>query len=206
MTESSKIEEDKHGTFYRVESIDGLFDEESAAITRNIRDKKFCIKHKLVNASLYWADTPNRHVSVEGKDWGSIIRYCVNCKWLDCLHHWGEEITYRIYSHKFYYSAWFIKTCKFCEKRIKTGGCGVHDSTVEAFELIAEVAKSYNKEWTGDPAPPAEGCKMEPTKRCGYGSNWYTILPSTTSRILADEGREMAKLYVQGVFMSGVCE
>ena len=189
--------------------IESFYDEKSDAVTAHINNRKKCWGHKFVNASLYWEQKTKEmhgrtHVSFEnrlttemGNEWGTghaPIRYCMTCKYISCIHFFEEkdEQEYRIPIHSYLYDQIFIEKCRVCGLRIYTFGGRVHNSTKEAHELIAKVAKDCGKPWTGDYATG------------GYGSNWYTELPSTTAQLLKGD-RMIAEQYVRDCFIRGQC-
>jgi len=91
------------------------WDEVSKAESHNISDRKLCLTHEWINASLRFEKVfDNGHsvsVSIEerhdmvhrsslgdehfGRKWGGGyggIRFCCNCKLIDCIHFWEEVV------------------------------------------------------------------------------------------------------------------
>lgn len=88
------------------------WDEEAIAENHNIRNKRFCFKHDWINASLrFEITTPKTSTNESGcyyislecwghetpfpvSGWGfgyGGIRFCKNCKDIDCIHLWEPE-------------------------------------------------------------------------------------------------------------------
>ena len=78
------------------------WDERAVAEIHNIAKREFCFVHNWINASLCFSKG-NVSVSIQerhddeyfGKQWGTGyggIRFCKNCKEIDCIHFWEEEI------------------------------------------------------------------------------------------------------------------
>ena len=119
-----------------VKDFSEFCDEKSVAESHNILDKKFCLKHDWINASLRW-EKNGYSVDIEslkdwsGKKWGTgygAIRFCRKCKKIDCIHYWDIEKTYRIWINSKDYDICVIKHCKRCRRNIAVGGGRVINS------------------------------------------------------------------------------
>lgn len=187
--------------YTEVKDYEGLWDEDSEAKTYHINRRSLCLKHDFVNASLHWEGQEivkdgavgGWYVSLEGEHWGKgygAIRLCRKCKHIDCIHAWEETKTYRLYHHKYFYTAIVVSKCKICGRRIRTGGCGCYQGTKEAVEMISRIAKEFGYLYKGNPTQD------------GFGSNYYTVLPAETARRM-DESKENAERYVRETFRQG---
>jgi hypothetical protein len=80
------------------------WDEEIKSETHNISTKKLCLVHNFINASLHWSKkvpSGEYHISLQndeeirrfGPSWGGRggIRFCKNCKEIDCIHIWEDD-------------------------------------------------------------------------------------------------------------------
>ena len=82
------------------------WDEKSVAETHNISNRKVClVHHNFINANLHWSKkvpSGEYHISLQnngederfGSPWGrgyGGIRFCKNCKYIDCIHIWEDE-------------------------------------------------------------------------------------------------------------------
>lgn len=129
-------------TIQFVESIDGLYDEIAEARLMDINKRKFCIRHKWINASLRWEKqldegfTSINFESEKGmfnREWGKGyggIRFCSKCKRIDCIHRFKKEdtIEYRIGNMEDY-DAFYVEKCEICGRKILTGSCQVLSKT-----------------------------------------------------------------------------
>jgi len=105
------------------------YDEISHPHLKSISERKFCFgKHKWKNAYLEW-----RGYDKEKIEWtvdiGSrtvpdghrgLIRFCVRCKLIDCIHCFGKDKDYKVYEVRNGEKTGFIvvRKCKICELRI----------------------------------------------------------------------------------------
>lgn len=113
--------------------FDEEYDEQAEAKIYNILDKKLCIKHKWVNASLqwikngYWVELVTKKATPESTEWGFYgkFRFCKKCKKIDCIHYLDETRLLRRWENSKDYSIATIQHCKRCGKWIYTHGCGV---------------------------------------------------------------------------------
>jgi hypothetical protein len=183
-----------------VETVEGLYDEKAEAKLMHINARKMCFKHKFINASLNWRKGdfekgPYWSIAIEerhddplfGKAWGigyGGIRFCVNCKIIDCIHIWGEQKTYRQQVNPYYSIGYNVETCNVCGRRILRGTWGDYTKVkTEAQRLIEEIAQEYGTT----------------TSRCGSG--FSLELPMTVS-LMMDRGED-ARAYVRAVFDRG---
>lgn len=188
-----------------VKSITGLYDERSEAITKNIRDRRFCWHHKFVNANLHWAKPPRpdeKHcgwyvdLSSPGEpnfntEWGKgygAIRYCIRCKHIDCIHLWdiSQSKNYCI-GEKFYYTSYVIETCRICRRRILLFACGVYKPSDRAWQIINEEHKKLlGKDFDS----------------LYYGSGYSAELPVHVSEVLDSLGEDAAREAVRQAFIN----
>lgn len=195
-----------------VNTIEGLYDERADAVTMNISNRKFCIKHNFINGSLHWEkevlESRDKekgrgslyHISLEAdakenfnRDWGKGyggIRFCRYCKLIDCIHQF-TDVEYRVNKDEFEYTSHIIGTCAICKRLILKGGCTHFESTPESWALIMKVTKEM-------------GIDFKDYGNSGYGSNYYTILPANTAREMKIS-IERAETYIRNVFNKGEC-
>ena len=197
-----------------VKNIEGLYDERAEAVTLDISNRCLCFKHKFINASLYWEkeiiDTPSERDKGSGRlysvslecperkgfnyEWGmgyGGIRVCRNCKLIDCLHYFNNEVEYRVVRDEFFYTAHIVSRCQICERKILRQGWGSYNNDPKVWEIINRIAKDLNKPLINSP----DG---------GYGSNYYTVFPAEASRRLKVSEQECEK-YVRDIFIKGEC-
>lgn len=185
-----------------VPSINGLYDEKSEAVVMYMNDKKFCLKHDFINASLIWNKKTINDRMVEipleseekkgfypawGNGYGG-IRYCKKCKKIDCIHIWDNHNTYYIPIHSnFYGIEYYVSHCEICDKRILRSSCCVCTPNIDANILIQNVyhevtGKSFNA--------------------FNFGSGFSIELPTYISMLLEDGKQDQAKRYLYGLFTS----
>jgi hypothetical protein len=189
-----------------VQSIDGLYDEEAEAIVRRIDERKFCFKHKFVNASLAWAsktypNCPYFFIDIENRadqpgfcfPWGvgyGGIRYCKRCKLIDCIHVWdkAKSVVYAIVSSPFYETCSVVETCRACGRRVLTNGWGSCKPSVDSARIITE---EYQK---------LKGVEYDASR---FGSGWSLEFPVHISEVLASQGEEAAREEARTAFRIG---
>lgn len=198
-----------------VKTIEGFYDEKAEALSVNIAKRRLCLKHDWVNASLHWSKQVEiktegekssgscYHISIESlarenfnSEWGigyGGIRFCKNCKQIDCIHLWEWQKEYWVRENEFCHDSSIIAKCKICERRILKSGVRLYSSSPEAYNLIQRVVKELNIPYDN----PVSS---------SYGSNFYTLLPMRTAYILKTATEAEAEGYVRSVFISGVCE
>lgn len=190
-----------------VGEIEGYYDERAQAVQCNINERLRCFSHHWINASLQWESDLKKvgfqtSVSLEcpkrqnfNYAWGAgygAIRFCKKCKLIECIHDFDNPTEYRRVIDDFQHTGYSVSMCKICSRRILKSSWNSFTPTNEAFALIMEVAKELGLPWNGDP------------RSSGYGSNYFTIFPSETSRLLK-VSRQVASKYVEGVFRRGYC-
>jgi hypothetical protein len=180
------------------------YDEKAEAITCNINQRKFCLTHDFVNASLHWQDKSDRYslqMEAPARDgfnyeWGmgyGGIRYCRTCKLLDCIHNFSETMEYRKIIDEFEYIGYNVAKCRICDRRILRSSWGSSSTSPEAYEIIARIAKEMGEPWGGD------------YHTMPYGSNYYIVLPRETARFLK-RSVNGAEDYVRQGFRQGYCD
>jgi hypothetical protein len=189
------------------DNIKNYYDEKSEAVIMNINSRKLCFKHNFINASLRWEskhDEKDSYCSINlesearenfNPEWGrgyGGIRYCKNCKLIDCIHVFNNTITYKIETDEFSGAEYCISKCSICDRRILRSGCGYSNPSSEAFKLISDVFKEYNR-----PSPLSRETMMN------YGSGYCFELPIHVSRLIRDQGEAAAKNYVTNVIGCG---
>jgi hypothetical protein len=186
-----------------VQSFAGLWDEESEARLYNIANRKRCLHHNFVNASLLWEPTksnPKRFsIKLESPkseftcEWGvgyGGIRLCSQCKTIDCIHLWDNDkaATYIVQHGPFYEEHRSVDTCRICGRRIARSGCGVSKPSDDSQRIIAEEYMALN------------GREFNPW---AFGSGWSIEFPVYVSRTLASGGEAAAREAVRRAFISG---
>lgn len=81
------------------------WDEEAISESHNISNRKICLSHDWINATLrFERKTSNGFMSVSieerhddehfGRRWGGVggIRFCQKCKLIDCIHFWKDTV------------------------------------------------------------------------------------------------------------------
>ena len=179
-----------------IKSVEGLYDEKSEAVIYNINQRKLCLNHDFVNASLQWErrDAENwwsvSFDDIGEKGYGA-FRFCKKCKHIDCVHLWSETIEYEIKTDAYYAVHKVISKCKRCGLRINHGGSGYCTPSTEAQELIdAEFAALGKK----------------PRTNQNYPSGWFIDLPINVSRLLDAGGIDAARKYIRQVAETGTIE
>lgn len=200
-----------------VQSFDGLYDEQCEAILHNIAKSESPAEslgwferirrawrppsfhqHTFVNGSLRF-EKNGFSINLQSDEtqwapaWGGGyggIRYCAACKFIDCIHLFGEPTLYRLPLSDFHYARLEVGTCKICKRRINRGACTVNNPTLESRELIARVATELGKPIPSGPGSP-------------YGSGWYIELPVQVSQILSRGDVRQAESFVRSCFIAG---
>ena len=190
-----------------VTSWRGLYDEEAEAVIMRVDRRKFCLKHKWVNASLMWESAkrpdgtwysidlenrvadPQMGIPVWGTGYGG-IRFCRRCKQIGCIHLWDKEKfkVYVIESGPHYHEERFVGTCKICGLRVSTGGCGVCKPVPDAQRIIADEYQKLN------------GVPYDSSR---FGSGWSCEFPVHISNVLSQSGEEAARQAARFAFASG---
>ena len=102
------------------------FDEESEALTCNIGDRKLCLKHDYVNASLHYQKNGRYHFDIfRNNGNGGSVRYCKRCKKIDCVHIFDKTIQYEA-RYRYYKTVNVVAHCSSCDKWIHTNGWTSH--------------------------------------------------------------------------------
>ncbi len=189
-----------------ITSIDGLYNEKAKPLIMNINDRRLSPKclvgaHTFINASLDWVKE-NRSISLksdgierDGETWYAFgqgyggMRYCSDCKKIDCIHYWESETSYQIKHSNYESTIYVIGLCRFCELRILRFSCGESSSSPAAQELIKKVAVELGR--------------RNPWESPGYGSGWVLEFPATVSNLLETKGTDLAEAYVRGCFLRG---
>lgn len=184
------------------DNIEKYYDEESEAVLMNINNRKFCLKHKFINASLQW-ERNNYSIRLESKarknfnpEWGTGyggIRYCKRCKCIDCIHIFEPTKTYCIETNEFSGANFIISRCKICKRRILRGVYGYTGSLIESHKLINDVFQEH-------------GMKSPLSKESEYGSGYFIELPLNVSRLLRDCDENAARAYIESVIKCGRIE
>lgn len=194
-----------------VNRIEGLYDEKSEAVLMNINARNptlRCLlgKHDFINASLYWSKNKNRSIDIsspgyknkDGKIYGAFgigyggIRYCRQCKTIDCIHYWDEKTEYAVQHGRYFAEVYDVAVCGACNRRVLRGSFGEMKPSPEAWALIEEVARKLGR--------------RSPSPGSGYGSAWMLEFPVAVSRIIDDQGVKAAELYAESTFLSGDCQ
>lgn len=186
-----------------VASLEGLFDEKAEALLMNIRDRRLCVKHNWVNASLCW-EKDNRSISLENTSpqfppaWGGGyggIRYCRKCKEIDCIHYWDEEYVYVIKHNSYVADTYSVAHCKFCQRRILRSSSRSYSPNSKAFDIIDQAAIALGRPSISSQFPAGH-----------YGSGFYCELPAAVSLIIDRDGVEAARAYALQVFGPEGCQ
>ena len=188
-----------------VASIDGLWDEKAEAVSHDIANVKLdwrvpwlLHRHTFINGSLRF-ERDNYLICLEAPKtelrpaWGGGyggIRYCINCKLIDCIHLWESTVTYKVVQSKFHYYSYSVSTCGICKRRIQRGASTCNQPSDEAWKLILKVANEL-----GVPAPGIGS---------GYGSGWMCEFPVQVSQILDSDSEERAVNFIRNTFAHGL--
>ena len=121
-----------------VSEFRGYYDEETEARIYNILNRKFCLKHQMVNASLQWikngycVDVITEKATKDSTKWGfnGEYRFCKRCKKIDCIHYMDDKRNLRRWINSKDYDVANIQHCKRCNKWIYVSGCRVINSYV----------------------------------------------------------------------------
>ena len=182
-----------------VASIDGLYDERDLAELHDINNRKWCWSHIWITASLSAeVRRDGHHFSwhLAHHDWqhpermkslSQPIRFCRNCKVIDCVHILPEEanVKYIVRQGKFTHTEHLVQKCLSCNRRILTAGCTVCEPSRDGMDIVRSVAKEM-------------GVDMG---RCGSG--FFCELPVQVSEI-AEHDQDMARSHAKQAFLHGV--
>jgi len=198
-TPSITIAEPHKDEYQVVPSIDGLYDDKAEDLTADISDRKHCLRHQFINASLHWGLWAKGFVPLEAENrprfhraWGSGyggIRFCKNCKQIDCIHDFTDQC-YEVKLDQFYSDQYIIGHCAICKCRILRSHCGCFRTSQEALDLIVKVAKEMGKPFTGNPLTD------------GWGSGYYLEFPYRVSHLLL-ESTQAAEAFIRLTFARG---
>lgn len=187
-----------------VSALEGLFDEEAEAAIYEINDRRLCLRHSWVNASLQW----QTETTAEGKFWAVTfrggewcnepawgqghggIRFCKRCKRIDCIHLF-EESTYKIPVDAYVWGEYVIGVCRRCHRRILLAGWQVVSHSEKDIALIQEIANELGASWSVHPLSFA------------YGSYYYTDFPVAVARLLDTGEGERARRFIRETFTLG---
>lgn len=182
----------------KVSSIDGLFDEKSEALSCNISYRTLCLTHKWINASLHF-ERDKFFVSMEApakenfnREWGmgyGGMRYCRNCKLIDCIHLWDEKKHYEIEQGKYYSLHHDIGHCRICERRILLVVWGDSHPDQSIWTIIHDACRATNR-------PSVDF-------NSGYGSAWFSEFPIQVCDVRDSHGDEAALAYAKQILLSG---
>jgi len=117
-----------------------------------INDRRVCTKHNFINASLKWEKPISKErivlINFEAElkegfhpEWGSGyggIRYCKNCKIIDCIHLWKQHKIYVVNHNKFRSTEYLVSTCGICERNILRCETKLLQPSEEAWNLITQ--------------------------------------------------------------------
>lgn len=96
------------------------YDDISHPHLHNISERKFCFgKHKWKNAYLAWMKGDRWQVDIPSSK-HNLIRFCIRCKLIDCIHYFGKNKDYKVYEVRNGDKTGFIvvRKCKICGLRI----------------------------------------------------------------------------------------
>ncbi|GAG87387.1 unnamed protein product, partial [marine sediment metagenome] len=140
-----KEDQKNHIILSEYRDFEKQYDAESHPRLRNINERKFCFgKHKWENAYLRWSryDAEKIEWTVEiPSNKHNLIRFCVRCKLIDCIHYWKEE-DYKVYEVRNGEKTGFIvvRKCEICGLRIM-----VWDASNETYQTFEEEVASNKK-------------------------------------------------------------
>jgi len=174
----------------KVETFEGLYDEEAKAELHDISNRKRCWRHEFINASLKWEsrklDNGSYYlIDIKNKGGYGEIRFCRHCKLIDCIHDW-DNVTYRKDLGPYVYETCVVGTCKICNRRVSHGGSKNFIPTSQALDLISEEATKIGRNISTFP------------------SGWHLELPVAVSRMLDNNQEEQSRQLVRSSFVHGI--